>query len=309
MQSRDTNGDTLDFFISYTTVDESWAEWIAWQLEANGYSCVIQAWDFVAGSHFIEQMHQAVQKAGRTIAVLSNAYLASAFAAAEWQEAWRRDPRGNEARLLVFRVEDCPRPGLLGQVVSVDLFDLEESAAASRLLQAVQHERRKPALPPLFPHTQTAQAAAQMDEPQFPGRLVPGTVEEAANATGPMSRDNPVAVALAFWTAILNEDLADLQEWITPESRGNWDVRALRIRSEGLGLATGVHSPRHDVAYVKLIELQELEVAHEGPLHIVDGDIEIRAMIISLIRRPELGGWRVHGIGLPVEPQDLPRGP
>src|SRR5512132_212505 len=165
MQSQDANGDTIDFFISYTTVDESWAEWIAWQLEANGYSCVIQAWDLVAGSHFVEQMHQAVQKAGRTIAVLSSAYIASAFAAAERQEAWRRDPRGNEARLLVFRVQDCPRPGLLGQVVSVDLFDIEESAAASRLLQAVQRERRKPALPPLFPQTQTAQAAAQMDEP------------------------------------------------------------------------------------------------------------------------------------------------
>jgi hypothetical protein len=308
MQSRDTNGDTIDFFISYTTVDESWAEWIAWQLEANGYSCVLQAWDFIAGSHFVEQMHQAVQKAGRTIAVLSSAYLASAFAAGEWQEAWRRDPRGSETRLLVFRVEDCPRPGLLGQVVSVDLFEIEESAATSRLLQAVQSERRKPALPPLFPQTQTAQAAAEMDEPQFPGRIVPGTVEEAVDATGPMSRDNPAAVALAFWTAILHEDLTDLQAWITPESRGNWDVRALRIRTEGLGLATGVHSPRHDVAYVKLVELQELEVAHEGPLHIVDGDIAIRAMIISLVRRPELGGWRVHGIGLPVEPLDLPRG-
>jgi hypothetical protein len=308
MQPRDTNGDAIDFFISYTTVDESWAEWIAWQLEANGYSCVLQAWDFIAGSHFVEQMHETVQKARRTIAVLSNAYLASAFAAAEWQEAWRRDPRGNEARLLVFRVEDCPRPGLLGQVVSVDLFGIEESAASSRLLQAVQGERRKPALPPLFPDTQTAQAAAQMDEPQFPGRMVPGTIEEAINATGPMSRDNPAAVALAFWTAILHEDLADLEEWITPESHGNWDVRALRIRTEGLGLATGVQSPRHDVAYVKLVELQELEVAHEGPLHVVDGDIEIRAMIISLIRRPELGGWRVHGIGLPVDPQDLPRG-
>lgn len=71
MQPRDTNGDAIDFFISYTTVDESWAEWIAWQLEANGYSCVLQAWDFIAGSHFVEQMHETVQKARRTVAVLS----------------------------------------------------------------------------------------------------------------------------------------------------------------------------------------------------------------------------------------------
>jgi len=27
-----------DFFISYTSADRHWAEWIAWQLEANDYS-------------------------------------------------------------------------------------------------------------------------------------------------------------------------------------------------------------------------------------------------------------------------------
>jgi hypothetical protein len=26
-----------DFFISYTSADRAWAEWIAWQLEAEGY--------------------------------------------------------------------------------------------------------------------------------------------------------------------------------------------------------------------------------------------------------------------------------
>jgi hypothetical protein len=32
-----------DFFISYTGVDRAWAEWIAWQLEAAGYTVVLQA--------------------------------------------------------------------------------------------------------------------------------------------------------------------------------------------------------------------------------------------------------------------------
>jgi phage replication-related protein YjqB (UPF0714/DUF867 family) len=35
-----------DFFISYTGADRAWAEWIAVQLEAAGYSTVLQAWDF-----------------------------------------------------------------------------------------------------------------------------------------------------------------------------------------------------------------------------------------------------------------------
>ena len=36
----------VDFFISYTSADRAWAEWIAWQLEAAGFTTLLQAWDF-----------------------------------------------------------------------------------------------------------------------------------------------------------------------------------------------------------------------------------------------------------------------
>jgi TIR domain len=72
-----------DFFISYTSTDRAWAEWIAWQLEAEGYQVVVQAWDFRPGSDFVEQMHQVVQETKRSIAVLSLNYLKSAYGGAE----------------------------------------------------------------------------------------------------------------------------------------------------------------------------------------------------------------------------------
>ena len=56
----------LDFFISYTGVNRSWAEWIAVQLEAAGYSTVLQAWDFRPGSDFLHQMQQATTSASRS---------------------------------------------------------------------------------------------------------------------------------------------------------------------------------------------------------------------------------------------------
>jgi hypothetical protein len=34
---------TADFFVSYTSADRAWAEWIVWQLEAEGYKVVVQA--------------------------------------------------------------------------------------------------------------------------------------------------------------------------------------------------------------------------------------------------------------------------
>jgi hypothetical protein len=47
-----------------------------------------------------------------------------------------------------------------------------------------------------------------------------------------MTPDNPYAVAFAFWHAALNENYDDLEEVITPESRGQWDLAEIRRRTE-----------------------------------------------------------------------------
>jgi hypothetical protein len=285
-----------NFFISYTAVDRQWAEWIAWELEEAGYTTILQAWDFTPGSHFVTAMHLATQITERTIAVLSRAYLESAYSEQEWQAAWADDPSGVERKLLVLRIEDCPRPGLLGQVVSEDLFGVGKELARTRLLIAVQEGRRKPPMPPQFPGE-----APPVTEPEFPG-LVPGELDEAVAAGGPMTPDNPYAVAFAFWHAALNENYDDLELVITPESRGQWDLADIRARTEDSGIATGVYKPRYDVAYVKLIS----SVGDEEPIQVLRNPLPAEARIISLVYRPELGGWRVHGLGHPVDPTDLP---
>lgn len=147
-------GREWDFFISYTHADERWAVWIAWQLEEADYSVYLQAWDFVPGSNWMNMMTQGIQRAERTIPVLSHAYLDSVWGKAEWQAALRRDPEGLKRRLIPVRVEDCERPELLEHVVSVDLFDLPEDETAGRLLAGVEAAlggRGKPATRPSFP--------------------------------------------------------------------------------------------------------------------------------------------------------------
>jgi TIR domain len=106
-------GEATDFFVSYTSADRAWAEWIAWQLEAEGYHVVVQAWDFRPGRDFLQQMHQVVQEAQRTIAVLSPAYLDSAFGGAEWRAVFAKDPTGERGLLLPVRVDQVEPPGLL----------------------------------------------------------------------------------------------------------------------------------------------------------------------------------------------------
>ena len=78
-----------DFFVSYNRHDKTWAEWIAWTLEAAGYTVVIQVWDFRPGGNFVLDMQRAAAQAERTIAVLSRTYLESQFTQPEWAAAFR----------------------------------------------------------------------------------------------------------------------------------------------------------------------------------------------------------------------------
>ena len=71
-----------DFFVSYNAKDRAWAEWIAWQLEEAGFSVVIQAWDFVG--NWVVRMDAAMRDTTRTIAVLSQDYLAALYTQTEW---------------------------------------------------------------------------------------------------------------------------------------------------------------------------------------------------------------------------------
>jgi hypothetical protein len=139
-----------DFFISYTGVNRSWAEWIAVQLEAAGYTTVLQAWDFRPGQDFIHEMQQATTTAGRTVAVLSPAYFGSAFSEAEWRAAFAKDPTGELGLLVPVRVQECAPPGLLASRVYIDLVDTDEATAKRLLLTGVDQSGARPTSAP-FP--------------------------------------------------------------------------------------------------------------------------------------------------------------
>jgi hypothetical protein len=88
---------TTNFFISYTGADDAWAQWIAWQLEATGYTTTVQAWDSRPGMNFLAWMNQAATQAERTLVVLSPAYeQAEGFTVPEWTAAMHKDPSGSK---------------------------------------------------------------------------------------------------------------------------------------------------------------------------------------------------------------------
>ena len=111
---------------------------------------MLQAWDFRPGENFIVQMRRAMDASERTLAVMSSAYLESAYASDEWTAAFIHD-RPDATRLLVIRVEPVTLPRLLRPWIYIDLVGLDAEAAARALLEGLEQERRKPAEPPSFP--------------------------------------------------------------------------------------------------------------------------------------------------------------
>lgn len=167
-----------DFFISYTGVDSSWAEWIAYTFEDKGFTTIIQAWDFRPGSNFLLEMQRATTAAQRTIMVLSPEYLKSVFAAPEWAAAFAQDPEGMKRKLVPVMVKDCQPQGLLASIIHISIVGLEEAAARAKLLAGVDVTRAKPSSPPAFPG-----AAAVNPEKPFPG---PASAHYPASAGTPV---------------------------------------------------------------------------------------------------------------------------
>jgi tetratricopeptide (TPR) repeat protein len=134
-----------DFFISYTSADQAWANWIAWQLRSAGRTTVHQAWDFRPGANFVSEMKRALEGSARTLAVLSPNYFNSGFAEDEWTAAFA------DRSLLPVLVRDCALPKLLRTVVYIDLRNLAEAAAREALLSGAGARPAAPSEPPPFP--------------------------------------------------------------------------------------------------------------------------------------------------------------
>jgi TIR domain len=90
-------------------------------------------------------MHTAVQRAERTLVVLSPAYLESSeFGEPEWRVAFAADPSGEGRRLIPVRVLECHPEGLLNTRVYVDLVGLGEQDAAGALLRGLSEHAGRP---------------------------------------------------------------------------------------------------------------------------------------------------------------------
>ena len=180
-----------DFFISYNSADRGWAEWIAWILEEQGYSVIIQAWDFRPGGNFVLDMQRAAVESLRTVMVLSEAYLQASYTQPEWAAAFKQDPQSTDRKLIPIRVGVCKPTGMLGPLVYVDLVGKGEVEAEQLVLDALL-ERAKPATRPSFPGSASTDERVTAQKVSFPGITAnPITPPQPETPTPPMTPPDP----------------------------------------------------------------------------------------------------------------------
>jgi tetratricopeptide (TPR) repeat protein len=166
---------TPDVFISYTHADRAWAAWIAWELQAAGYTTGLQARDMPPGTAFAHAIDHAATTSRHTLLVLSPTYLRSATTEAGRRPGFVADPSGQSRsrRLVPVRVEPCQPEGVLADRVWIDLTGVDEATARQRLrdgIAAAERGHARPAPQPRFPR---APAPAVVDRPRFPTALPP----------------------------------------------------------------------------------------------------------------------------------------
>ncbi len=134
----------FDFFISYAADDRAWAEWIAWELEDAKFVVLLQGWQFRSGANFTLELQRA--PARTKLALLSPSYLTALQTQSEWAAAFERG-----GGLIPVRVGECDLAGPFALLDVVDLVDLDEADARAHLLAALDGQRPKAVISPVFP--------------------------------------------------------------------------------------------------------------------------------------------------------------
>jgi TIR domain len=126
-------GRVADIFISYTSQDREWANWIGRELEALSHVPHIDDWEISAGGNIMEWMEQRHHEANHVLCVVSEAYLKKPYSSLERQAGqWAAVTARPNFVLPVF-IEPCEAPTLFALLKRCDLHGLDEADARARL--------------------------------------------------------------------------------------------------------------------------------------------------------------------------------
>jgi hypothetical protein len=153
-----------EFFISYTSKDRDWANWIGRELEVLGHVPHIDSWEVSAGGNIMEWMEKRHHEANHVLCIVSETYLKKPYSSLERQAAqWAAVTARPNFVLPVF-IEPCDAPTMFAPFKRCDLNGLGEEEARA-CLKSYLAPAAKPSHAP-FPGSGKASVSAA-----FPGKV------------------------------------------------------------------------------------------------------------------------------------------
>ena len=159
------------FFISFNSVDQTKAHWIAWTLKEAGHEVAVHDWELPAGGNAPLWMNTKLAWADRLIAVISPDYGPARYSPMEWASEIWSDPDGTKGSVIPIMVRPTPKmPPLLRGLSRIDLTNCSEVEAKRRLIKGVDMPappERKPAFEKVEGEAPDSQHAGPSDKPAF----------------------------------------------------------------------------------------------------------------------------------------------
>jgi hypothetical protein len=132
-------------FVSYTSSDREWAEWVGIELEKLGHKVRIHDWEIGAGANIQAWMEEGLQEAEICCCIVSSAYLKAPHSSWERRAAqWAATTQGPSFVHPVF-VESCEAPMAMAHIKRCDLHSCAGETEARARLAAYMVPPQKPA--------------------------------------------------------------------------------------------------------------------------------------------------------------------
>ena len=158
-----------DIFVSYTSSDKDWAEWIGHELIRLSHEPHLHDWEISGGGNLAEWMEKRHDEADHVLCVVSKTYLGKPYSSWERHAAQWAVHRPNFV-LPVF-VEDCEPPTMFAHLKRCELFRAGDDAEAARkLLEEFLKPAQRSAAQPSFPGRAAKSEPTPSVAPAFPGK-------------------------------------------------------------------------------------------------------------------------------------------
>ena len=137
-----------DYFISYTSSDRDWAQWIGKELEALAHTPHIHEWEIKGGDDIYAWMEARHDAADHVLCVVSDEYLKAPYSTLERNAALWQAAKNRTSFVLFVVVKPCRLPTLIDHIRRCELFGVPEEAARTRFQRIHEQPRGARRAPP-----------------------------------------------------------------------------------------------------------------------------------------------------------------